>query len=100
MTNYSVIDIRPFRKARRYISIGSSIGKVLSMINNAMIRARAVRELQVLSDAQLEDIGIPRYAIRDVVNKKLNMSDSQRIYKATTPSIHNVVLVDERKKAA
>ncbi len=69
--NQNTIDIRPYQRAKKYIMIGSAIGRILARINEARIRRQTIRELQGLTDAQLEDIGIPRYAIRRAVNARL-----------------------------
>ena len=72
MTIHNLIDIRPFRRARRYVSIGGSIGRFMLAFKVARIRNKAIRELERLSDAQLNDIGVPRYAIRDAVEGQMN----------------------------
>lgn len=69
--NKNSIDIRPFQRANRYISVGKTMGKVLLKIKEARIRHQTIRELQSLTDAQLEDIGIPRYEIRRAVLAKM-----------------------------
>ena len=51
--------------------VGNAIGRILMRLNEARIRRQTIRELQVLTDAQLEDIGIPRYEIRRAVNARL-----------------------------
>ena len=51
--------------------VGNAIGRILMRLNEARIRRQTIRELQVLTDAQLEDIGIPRYEIRRAVNVRL-----------------------------
>ena len=72
MTIHNLIDIRPFRRARRYVSIGTTIGKFMLAFKVARIRQKAIRELEGLSDTQLADIGIPRYSIRDAVEGKID----------------------------
>ena len=69
--NQNAIDIRPYQRAKRYIMVGNAIGRILMRLNEARIRRQTIRELQVLTDAQLEDIGIPRYEIRRAVNARL-----------------------------
>ena len=69
--NQNTIDIRPYQRAKKYIMIGNAIGRILTKINEARIRRQTIRELQGLTDAQLEDIGIPRYTIRHAVNARL-----------------------------
>ena len=69
--NQNTIDIRPYQRAKKYIIIGNSIGRILAKVNEARIRRQTIRELQGLTDAQLEDIGIPRYDIRRAVNARL-----------------------------
>ena len=72
MTIHNLTDSRPFRRIRRYVSIGSTIGRFMLAFKVARIRRKAIRELENLSDAQLVDIGIPRYSIRDAVEGKIN----------------------------
>ncbi len=72
MTIHNLIDIRPFRRARRYVSIGSTIGRFMLAFKVTRIRRKAIRELESLSDAQLVDIGVPRYSIRDIVESQIN----------------------------
>ena len=72
MTIHNLIDIRPFRRARRYVSIGSTIGRFMLAFKVARIHRKAIRELESLSDAQLDDIGVPRYSIRDTVESQIN----------------------------
>lgn len=69
--NQNTIDIRPYQRAKKYIIIGNVIGRFLMRINEARIRRQTIRELHELTDAQLEDIGIPRYEIRRAVNTRL-----------------------------
>ncbi len=76
---HSAIDIRPYRRARKYIQIGSAIGRFLTRLNDYRIRRRTIRELQRLTDAQLEDIGIPRYEIRRVVDAKLTRKSAESV---------------------
>ncbi len=67
MTTQTLVDIRPFARARNYVSLGNTIGKLLLKINIMRVRRIAIRELRNLSDDQLLDIGIPRHAIRETV---------------------------------
>ena len=72
MTIHNLTDIHPFRRTRRYVSIGSTIGRFMLAFKIARIRRKAIRELESLSDVQLADIGVPRYSIRDVVESQMN----------------------------
>ena len=83
MTMNNLVDIHPFQRARRLVSIGSSIGNLLLMIDVARTRRATIRELQSLNDAQLEDIGIPRWAIRDVVKNVVTGGRKQ-------PGVNNI----------
>ncbi len=71
MRNENAIDIRPYQRAKRYVMAGSAIAAFLLKLKEARVRRQTIRELQGLTDAQLNDIGIPRYDIRRVVNAKL-----------------------------
>ncbi len=96
MENLNVIDIRPLAKARRY----ASVSHLLAMTKVAMLRRSTIRELQVLSDAQLEDIGIPRYAIRDVVGNKIQPTETHRKSGTAAPSVPSRVAFDGVRYAA
>ena len=61
------IDIRPYQRANKHISVGKTMGKILLKIKEARVRRQTIRELESLNDAQLEDIGIPRGQIRRTV---------------------------------
>ena len=69
--NSKTIDIRPYRRARQYTSIGNAIGMLVLKVQKANMKRQAIRQLQSLTDAQLEDIGIPRYNIRRAVAGKM-----------------------------
>ena len=43
------------------------MGNILLKIKEARMRRQTILELQSLTDAQLEDIGVPRYDIRRAV---------------------------------
>ena len=83
--NQNTIDIRPYQRAKKYIIIGNAIGRILVKLNEARIRRQTIRELQGLTDAQLEDIGIPRYEIRRAVNAKLIRSANSEQGRDTRP---------------
>ncbi len=68
--NSKTIDIRPYRRARKYISIGNAIGKLVLKLKQVNMQRQAIRQLQTLTDAQLEDIGVPRHNIRQAVTGK------------------------------
>ncbi len=70
MTVFNLIDTDARRKAGHALTITERINSVIQSINDAGIRRKAICELEALSDAQLDDIGIPRYAIREMVEAK------------------------------
>ena len=67
----NTIDIRPYQEGRKYVNVGNTIGKVFMQMQDWNIRRQTIRELNELTDAQLEDIGIPRYDIRRAVSAKI-----------------------------
>ncbi len=70
MTVFNLIDTNARRKAGHALTIAERINSVTQSIKDAGIRRKAIRELEALSDAQLDDIGIPRYAIREFIEAK------------------------------
>ncbi len=88
--NNNAIDIRPYQRGRKYVNIGNSIGNVLLKIRESSIRRQTIRELQDLTDAQLEDIGIPRYNIRRAVNAKVAQSAAAK--RVEGAQVHKPVL--------
>lgn len=72
MTVFNLTDTNVRRKAAHARTIAERIDSLVQSIKDAGIRRRAIRELEALSDAQLDDIGIPRYAIRELVEDKYN----------------------------
>ncbi|MDE0308493.1 MAG: DUF1127 domain-containing protein [Acidiferrobacterales bacterium] len=82
MTVFNLIATDAHRNAGHALIEPGRINSVIQLIKSAGIRRQAIRDLQSLSDAQLDDIGIPRYAIRDVVNgnckKTADSSDLMR----------------------
>ena len=69
---HNIINIRPYRRAQPYITIGNRIGGIALTIKRMRLGRKTVRELEQLSDHQLEDIGIPRAAIREVAKALIN----------------------------
>ncbi len=67
MTVYNLVDTNSRRVVDRALAIAERIDIMLQSIKDARTRRKAIHELEMLSDAQLIDIGIPRYAIRDFV---------------------------------
>ncbi len=100
----SAIDIRPYRRAKRYITVGNVIGEFLMKFKQANVRRHTIRELQGLTDAQLEDIGIPRYDIRRVVNAKLtnrtNVGETQGVHRDARSNDAQIRLVDNDNQMA
>ena len=82
MTVFNLIDTNARSKAGHVLTIAGRIDSVIQSIKAAGIRRHAIRELEALSDAQLDDIGIPRYAIRQLVaanfKKSAGQSDSTK----------------------
>ena len=70
MTLYNLIDTNAPRVIGGALAVAERIDGLVQSIKDAGIRRRALRELEALSDKQLDDIGIPRYAIRQVVEAK------------------------------
>ena len=68
MTVYNLIDTSSRRIVGHALSIAERVDAVVLSIRNAAIRRNSIRELEALNDAQLFDIGIPRYAIPDAVD--------------------------------
>jgi len=102
MNEKTFVDIRPFARTRKYVSIGNSIGKLLLKFNAMRARRKTIRELQCLSDDQLFDIGIPRYAIRDTVNNGLeNARKGDSIKKVTQLHENNAApqYIEEKRAA-
>ena len=75
---YNMIDIRPHRRAKRTTEYGSAVGRVWFAYKKAVVRKKSIRALESLSDAQLYDIGIPRYAIKDVIDANLKGVASEK----------------------
>ncbi len=103
MTQHNLVDIRPFQRAQTYISWGNAIGKFLMKYKVYRMRKQAVRELESLNDAQLYDIGIPRYMIRETVAAQITAPAQQTVSKrpAKTQRVARVINVaGEPKKAA
>ena len=84
-TNNNTVDIRPYRRANQYVLVGSALGRLAMKIKLAMVRRQAIRELSALSDAQLNDIGIPRYAIREAVESNLAHLPYESSVESITP---------------
>lgn len=70
MTVFNLIDTNARRQAGHALTVTERINSVIQSIKDAGIRRKAIRELEALSDSQLDDIGIPRYAIREMVEAK------------------------------
>lgn len=68
MTVFNLIDTNARNVDGSALTIAERIDNVVQSIKDSGIRRKAIRELESLSDAQLEDIGIPRYAIREFVH--------------------------------
>ena len=74
MTVYNLIDTNARRIVGRALAVAERIDDVIQSIKDSGIRRKAIRELESLSDAQLDDIGIPRYAIQEFVNASFTNS--------------------------
>ena len=89
---HNTIDIRPYRRAQRYIKFGSMISRVWLAYKDSVTRKKAIRTLESLSDAQLYDIGIPRHSIKDVIEANLDRATNRVV----EPKISKITPVEER----
>lgn len=94
MTVYNLIDTNARRVVGRALALAERIDEGIQSIKDAGIRRKAIRELQALSDAQLDDIGIPRYAIREFVHASFSKTTDKSAKAAlTSKQPHRVPVV-------
>ena len=101
MKIYKLHKSHPVRRESIRKTIEEKVNRLFEKGKIALIRRSAIRELSRLRDAQLEDIGVPRYAIRDVVNAAISANLSNRKKATVEPFITETPRVNiTQKKAA
>ncbi len=79
MTQNNRLNPRRFPRAQKYVALGTLVGKVWRAYQGVVIRRQAIRSLQRLSDEVLTDIGIPRYAITEIIDEKINKAANDNL---------------------
>ena len=76
LKNYSnAVDEEVSRNSKASKSIVGFIGQIVQHVKNWNARRVAVRQLSMMSDKLLQDIGIERYQIADIVKNSKPVSD-------------------------